>query len=116
MYDNLAKTAQSLITRFGAACVLTRTTGGTYSPTTRAEAGGTTTTVNCNGVRLEYNNNEIDGEMVQKGDFKLYINTQGGAPAIDDNALFDGVTYRVMDITPLSPAGTAVYYELRLRS
>jgi hypothetical protein len=116
VYSGLALVAQNLITKFGATCVLTRTTGSVLDPVTGLYSTGTTTTITCKAVRLNYSKTEIDGQLVQRSDMKFYINTQGGAPAIGDNVLFDSVNYRVMDVRPLNPAGEVVYYELQLRA
>jgi hypothetical protein len=46
----------------------------------------------------------------------MLVESGKGVPLIDDNVLFDGINYRVMDVKVISPSGTDVYYELHIRN
>ena len=52
---------------------------------------------------------------IQANDVRLLFQSGLSAPVIDDNCLFDGVNYRVMEVMPISPSGTEIYYDIRLR-
>lgn len=114
-YAALASTASQLLTSFGADAVLSRTSGATFNAATGAYSGGSSSTFTSKAVRFDYEAREIDGEQVQRGDVRLVVEAANGEPLIDDNCLFDSVSYRVMSVSTLSPAGTDLYYELQLR-
>ena len=114
-YTALASVASQLLTSFGDDAVFSRTSGATFSAATGSYSGGTSTTFSSKAVRFDYDAREIDGEQVQRGDVRLVVEAANGAPLINDNCAFDSVSYRVMSIKTLSPAGTDLYYELQLR-
>tara|TARA_R110000803_G_scaffold30657_1_gene68998 strand:+ start:198 stop:557 length:360 start_codon:yes stop_codon:yes gene_type:complete len=114
-YTAIRSTATSILTNFGQDATVTRIGGSTFNPTTGAYSGGSTSTVSGKGVRMNYSKSEIDGEMVQRDDAKLYFSADGGTPEIDDNVLFDSENYRVMSVITISPSDTDVMYELQLR-
>lgn len=117
MFDYIAMqgTAAALIDSFGTAATFTRTTGSTFNPATGSYTGGTVVTIAGNAVRMDYAKGEIDGELVQRGDFKLLFGGAAGEPAIGDTVAFGGNNYRVMDVSPLSPAGVSVMYDVQCR-
>lgn len=114
-YTALQTTATSALTNFGADASATRTGGSTFNPATGSYSGGSTTTVTGKAVRLNYSKSEVDGEMVQRDDAKMYFQAGNGAPEIDDNMLFDSENYRVMNVITIAPTDTDVMYELQLR-
>ena len=67
------------------------------------------------GVRMQLNKSEVNGTTIQANDVRLLFQSGLSAPVIDDNCLFDGVNYRVMEVMPISPSGTEIYYDIRLR-
>ena len=67
------------------------------------------------GVRMQFNKSEVNGTTIQANDVRLLFQSGLSAPVIDDNCLFDGVNYRVMEVMPISPSGTEIYYDIRLR-
>ena len=108
-------TATALINRFGAAATITRTDGATFDPATGGYTGGTTTTITGNGARMRFERSEIDGEIIQRGDFRLLFGAGTGEPQIDDVVTFDGQIYRIMAVLSTSPSGIAVMYDLHCR-
>lgn len=114
-YAATQATAASILTEFGEDATATRTGGASFNPTTGSYTGGSTTTITSKAVRLNYRKGEIDGEMVQRDDARMYFEAGNGAPEIDDNILFDSENYRVMDVTTIAPSDTDVLYELQLR-
>jgi len=113
-YSNLASTASRLLTKYGQTVVFTRTTGATFSPSTGAYSGGTTTTVTGVGATFPYNIKEIDGTLVQLGDVRVFFYATS-APLVGDNCAVDSVNYRVQSVEQLSPGGTVVLYTVQCR-
>ena len=111
----MVATATALINHFGATTIITRTTGATFNPGTGGYTGGSVTTLTGKGVRMKFDNSEIDGEIVKRGDFRLLFGAALGAPEVDDNVEFSGNDYRVMQVLATSPAGTAVMYDIHCR-
>jgi hypothetical protein len=114
-YAGLKSTASNLIAEFGDTAVLTRANGDTFNPATGSYTGGTTLTITGKGARMMFSKSEINGETIQAADVRLMFQAGHGEPLIDDNCLFSGIDYRVMDVRIISPAGTDIYYDLQLR-
>ncbi len=113
-YDKSAKTAAWLINKFGLVLTFTRTTqGATHTP----GQGSTDTTSIYQAIAawLGYSVGEVDGENIQQGDAKLYCDPLQTAPEINDTVVYKGNTWRVIDVMPLSPAGTDVLYTVQVR-
>ena len=114
-YAGLASTAARLLKDFGGNATFSRTTGATFNPATGSYTGGTTTQFSSDAARFNYTKREIDGETVQRDDLRLIVQVNGGEPLINDECTFDSDTYRVMNVTKLSPSGEDIYYDLQLR-
>ena len=117
MFDYLAmqSTATSMLVKFGVAATFSRTSGSTFNPGAGGYTGGSSVTVTGKAVRTDYRLSEIDGEVIQRGDFKLLFGAAAGAPEIGDAVAFNGVTYRCMGVDPASPADVVVMYVVRCR-
>lgn len=115
-FVNLRKTASKLITYFGASASITRVGDSTFDPATGAYSGGSTSTITAKAVRAQFTQAEKASELVQENDIKMLLESGRGVPFIDDNVLFEGINYRVMDVKVISPSGTDVYYELHIRN
>ena len=114
-YTNASNTARSLLLKFGQAVTLTGTSSsGEYDPATGEVITPTTSSVTGVGALFGYNANEIDGTIIQSGDSKLTLYTNG-SPEIGMTTVLNGSTWRVESIDTLAPAGEVVYYVLRLR-
>ena len=113
-YSNLAAVATKLLTDKGQLLTFSRETTLAFDPVTGTNTV-TTSTFTGYGAAFDYNRNEIDGSIIQRGDIRLILNATDTAPATNDTTVIDGVTYRVMSIKKTAPAGTVVAYELQLR-
>ena len=139
-YTNLRSTAINLLKHFGNDVVLSRSADentpleGTdgfplqfvngdvihlqtavFDPATGEYAGGTPITITGKGVRMMFAKSEVNGVTIQASDVRLLFQAGNGLTLINDNCLFAGINYRVMDILAISPAGTDVYYDIQLR-
>jgi len=113
-YLNSRATAENLLANFGQTATLTQTanSGTAYSPTQ------TETDHACTVVILDWKQSDIDGTLVLRGDKKAYISTQGltVTPSKDDRLTVGGEAHEIVDLMPLSPAGTVVMWEAQIRS
>lgn len=114
-YENLQATALKLLTDKGKACTLRRQASGAYNPAT-----GTSTLTNTDysivGVLLNYTRSQLNETetMIEVNDRKAII--QGNVtPDVSDLFIFDGMTYRIISIKTVNPAGVAVIHELQVR-
>lgn len=114
-YDKSATTARRLLTKFGQPMTLTLPdtvedgppgVGGNVVP------GRSITGV---GVKLNYQNSEIDGALIQAGDAKIILEPTAEPPENGMTTTIDGNEWRVMDFMPLAPADTVVVYTLQVR-
>jgi hypothetical protein len=114
-YARMAATARKLLISRGQPIVFTRT-AATFDPATGTNSSPVVTQLTGCGVALDYRLDEIDGTAIQMGDVKVLLEPVAGAPAIGDTATINGRAMRVMNVSPLQPAGEVVLYELQLRS
>lgn len=114
-YSGLATTATRLLTEKGQQATWSRTTGGTFNPATGATTGGTTTNYSAYGVLLDFDTRLIDGDNILRTD-KRFVMQSGDVPEVNDVVTVNSVAYTVLAIRETNPAGTAVIYELQLRS
>lgn len=113
-YAPLASTATKMITEFGQAVTFTRNGNVTYDPT-QGVSSSSQTTYDANIVLFaQIKNEEVDNSLAFK-DFPA-LAYSATPPKIGDTATINGENYRVIEITPVQPATTVIYYELRLRS
>lgn len=113
-YAPLASTATKMITEFGQAVTFTRNGNVTYDPT-QGVSSSSQTTYDANIVLFaQIKNEEVDNSLAFK-DFPA-VAYSATPPKIGDTATINGENYRVIEITPVQPATTVIYYELRLRS
>ena len=112
-YANAQATAERLIAQFGQAATLTKkaSSGTAYAPTVTSTSYGVIVVI------MDYRNSEIDGTVVKQGDKRIYLSTDGltVVPATSDTITLDGAVHSVIDVRPMSPGGTVVYYEIQAR-
>ena len=66
---------------------------------------------------LDYQNGEIDGTRILQADKKVYL-AAGGLPiepGTDDQLIVAGIRHAIIQVKPLAPAGTVVFWELQVR-
>lgn len=112
-YTRPRATATRLIERFGQTVTfhrVTTETGDAWNPTQ------TTTGYSAKAAVLGYEDSEIDGTMVQAGDRKLYVSVFDIEPTTSDKVVIGAETLRVVNVKPLNPAGTVVFFEVQCRA
>lgn len=108
-YDDMAETVTDLLTEFGQAITLTRTSG-VFDPVTGKDTSSTASDVSTIGIWQTIRGTLIDGTRIRAGDKFLVIDgTQ--APRMSDK--IDG--WSVVEINEINPAGTVLAYRLQVR-
>jgi phospholipase/lecithinase/hemolysin len=110
-----AATALKLITKFGASGTLVKRAAGSNDPATGSNTI-TETSYTVKAVLLNYRANETNtqGSLVQAKDRKVIMQATTVTPDVSDTFTFNSVTYRVVEVKTLNPAGTNVLHELRV--
>lgn len=112
-YSRAVATASRLINRFGQTATLTQETrsGSAHDPSI------TETDHTVKVAVMNYSTMEVNGTSVEATDRKVYLSTEGLSvtPSIDDKMTIGGQEHQVIAVSPLSPAGTVVFYELQVR-
>lgn len=112
-YSVLADTATRLIGDFGAPCTFHKVTEGACDPLTGVN-GDTTEDIALTAVRLEFSSSDIDGTMIQEGDFVLLID--GGQDISNiDSVTVDGEQYEVVRPMPLKTGDTRMITKAQCR-
>lgn len=114
-YDRLKATADRLIAAAGQAATLTHPgakTGTPHNPTI-----GTPTPEAVTVVVEDYRNFEVDGARIQATDKKVLLARSDlvAAPTTADTLTIGGDVHAIVSVKPLSPGGTALYYEVQAR-
>jgi len=113
--DEMDAVALELLTEFGEAVSFTRTTEGAYNTATGATAAGSDSVFTGFGTPIDYDDNEIDGTVIQQGDVRLYTNAVSTAPLPGDKVTLDSRVYRVMNTRKYTINSENVLYELQIR-
>lgn len=114
-YAAIATIADTIIANFGVP--VTVTTKGT--PVYNVDTGtvvAPTTTETANGVVTNYDSKDIDGSVILRGDKRLLLSPIG-ITAIKPNATISvlTVTYTVVAVNEINPAGVSLVYDLQIR-
>jgi hypothetical protein len=116
-YSDLATTVDRLIRQFGAPVTLTRVTPGAYDADAGVTTGDTTATwTGGAGAVFEYEQRDIDGTLIRRGDQRCYISTVGiETPRSGDTLTLNSDVFNVVASRPLQPALTAVLHDVQIR-
>jgi len=113
-YDELANEARELIDEFGVfGYVKLVQNTGTHDPLTGEVSAGTIA-VDLHAVDLEIKSKLVDGTRILASD-RMVIMSNDVAPKMSDDILIGNNTHKIIEIMPISPAGTPVTYEVVCR-
>lgn len=112
-YAATAATATRLLQRFGAAATIRRTQPGAYDPDTGTSTP-TVTDLSTTAAVFDMDQKYVDGTQVLQGDKTAYCDP-GVAPEQGDSFVWQGTTFAVIAVKPVSPAGTPVLFEAQIR-
>lgn len=113
-YAELAQVAAGLLAEFGQTATLLSAGAGGYDP---AALSHTAQTAEYRGkaAGFAYKSHEIDGHLVLSGDVKIYLERIAVVPKVGDKIVLSGKTWRIMQVSPIAPAGFDVVYVLQGR-
>ena len=114
-YAGLATKTISLLTKFGQNVTVTRAIVGTIDPVDGAGTAGTSTTFTAYAAVFNYRKNLVDGAQILSTDKKCLMQS-GTEPMINDVVTTADGDFQVINVDPLTPAGTVVKYDVQLRS
>lgn len=112
-YGNARVTAERLIAKFGQRGSLRRivNSGPDYDPVQANEDFA------CSLVDLDHSQAHVGDTLIQRGDRIVYLSTAGLSitPTLADKVLIGDVEHSIVDLQPLSPGGTVVFWQLQVR-
>lgn len=120
-YDRMASTALRLIERFGQTITLRDTVQGEYDPVTGSQTPDVEVERPAQAILQDYALQQsgmsyAEGTVIQQGDKKILVAAQGlTPPQLTTTVLADGVTWTIVNIKEINPAGTPLVYELQGR-
>lgn len=112
-YARSRATAERLIARFGQDGAIRRVvnSGPDWDPVQTIEDFA------CKLVDLDYEEKNIDGTLIMRGDRMVYLSTAGLTlePQLSDKVLIGGTEHAIQNVLPLSPGGFIVFWQLQAR-
>lgn len=117
LYGELAQAAVDLLDELGQLVLLTRPGAGSgYNPDSGFVDEGDLEVWSASGVEFEYQQREVDGSLIQRGDRRVLIAPDLGTMPQSGDVLSLGM-YRleVVESRPLQPAGVVVLHEVQAR-
>ena len=81
------------------------------------DAAGADTTFQLSGFVQDYPRSQIDGTLIRQEDRKVFIAAENGTkPLVSDRLTISGVSYAVVSVREIAPAGVPLYYEAQARA
>ena len=120
-YAKTAARADQSLRRKGGIVTLRREAPGDYDPEAGGPGPGVVTEYLGTGVTVNYDMENIDGTLIQRGDQQLLFSPlrRDGlvmpAPTTADLVLIGGVAYTVKNVETTRPVDVAVLHTLQLR-
>lgn len=120
-YTKAAARADASLRRKGGVVVLRREVPGEYDPDIGGPAAGTATEYAGTGVKLNYQQDDIDGTLIKQGDQQLLLSPlqRDGAlmpvPTTADLVLIGAKVYSIANVVDLQPTDTSLLFTLQLR-
>ncbi|SDF81575.1 MULTISPECIES: hypothetical protein [unclassified Duganella] len=122
-YTKAAARADASLRRKGGLVTLRRVLEADYDPGTGGPVPGTGGEVDLEGtgVKLNYNQDDIDGTLIKQGDQQLLLSTlqRDGAtmplPTTADVVLIGAKVYTIANVINLEPTDVSLLYTLQLR-
>lgn len=107
-------TAQRLIDKYGRTITLRRGNPGAYNPTSGGFSGASTVDHTVKAVFTNYNEAEIDGEIIQRDDMRVLI--AGTKPEKDDILIDGSKKSTIVNVKETKPGDLAVLWEAQART
>lgn len=120
-YDRMAATALRLIDQFGQTITVRNPTEGSYDPVTGTTTPGLPNDQPAQAILKDYALQQsgasyAEGTEIRQGDKEITIAAHGVAkPLMTTQIIADGVTWTIVSIKEINPAGTALVYKVQGR-
>ena len=115
LFDEIAAVASSVLVSLGQTITWSHDNDdGVFNPVTGIEAGRTQTAYTGSGIISDFKTNRIGTQILATD--KRFIMDAKSIPEANDIVLVNGTNYQVIAFKEVNPSGTAVIYELQLRS
>lgn len=92
---------------------------GTYNPETGEYEGGTEpsiTTYAASGVKIGYEQSDVDGTLIQRGDQQLYVPALGFVRPVTNEQITVGTTVCIaIGVEVLAPGDADILYIIQIR-
>lgn len=113
---NAASIAKTLKAK-GQAMTLTRVSGGTYDPVAGSVTTPVTTTYTVYGIEAAFRDGLTmsAGTLIQSGDRQAVVAADQATPVPGDSLTIGGIVWKVIAVTPVNPAGTALLFKCQVR-
>lgn len=113
---NAASIAKTLKAK-GQAMTLTRVSGGTYDPVAGSVTTPVTTTYTVYGIETAFRDGLTmsAGTLIQSGDRQAVVAADQATPVPGDSLTIGGIVWKVIAVTPVNPAGTALLFKCQVR-
>lgn len=112
---NMQATASRLLTAYGQTVTFSRTTQGTFVPSTGAVGAGSSSTYTAKVHPKSYTAQEVDKISVLTGDVLLLVYSTT-AVLVGDTVSLDAVVYRVLNVEKINVQGSNVIYKAQVRA
>lgn len=117
-YAEMAATAAELIEEFGMPMIVRRSSGGSsYDPIEGETIPGVGVDADVFGILLEIDSaysDKVGGQNIQAGD-QVVLLRPGFAPVNSDILIIEGLSWAIVNVNKVSPAGTDLMYEVQVR-
>lgn len=107
--------------KYGQTVTLTRTTEGSYDPSTGGRTGDSTATYSVVGHVTQIEAEDVDGTLVQQKDKRVELSGQsfadhGITPTDDDKLTIGSEVHEIVMLETVSPGGTAIRHDAIVRA
>ncbi len=113
--DEMAAISLELITEYGETGSFERVVQGDYDPDSADTLFDTITTYSGSVVPSQYKNSEIDGTLIQRGDFKILAHNMTSDPAVGDSLTFGDISCKIVSVNLTRVNGVTVLFTLQGR-
>ncbi len=117
-YSAIRTQAEAAISENGQAMVLRVETGSTVDHT-GSPSTGTVTDHPAQGIKRFYQEREIDGNLILRGDLQVILAASATLPQPrpkHDQLIIEGQVWDIEDCRPLAPGAETVLYKMQARS
>lgn len=113
-YTSMAATASRLLTKFGMAITIKRTTGNSINPVTGVVVGGTTVSYTPQGLVQRYRDDQIDGTRILSSD-RLVIVDNTIEPLTTDTITLSSQDWSIISVQESKPSTVGIVYFIQAR-